>query len=84
MMMHIQYLRLLENGERVRKACLAYMQNWYHNFYPGRPDIVAALQDLAAQLQGHLEVPRLRWKYAWLKQVFGWKAAGTAQRYFRS
>ena len=79
MKLHIQYLRSLEESERVRKACLTYMQNWYHNFYPERPDIVAELQGVAAELHGHLEPPRLRWKYAWMKPVFGWKAAKWAQ-----
>jgi len=80
MRLHIQYLRSLEDSERVRKACLTYVQNWYHNFYPERSDTVAELQALAAQLQGHLEVPRLRWKYAWMKPIFGWKAAKWAQQ----
>jgi glycosyltransferase involved in cell wall biosynthesis len=79
MKLHIQYLRSLEDSERVRKACLTYMQNWYHNFYPERPDLVAELQAVAAQLQGRLEEPRLRWKYAWMKPVFGWRAAKWAQ-----
>jgi glycosyltransferase involved in cell wall biosynthesis len=79
MKLHVQYLRSLENSERVRKACLAYLQTWYHNFYPERPDIVGELQNMATQLQGHLEEPRLRWKYAWMKPVFGWKAAKWAQ-----
>jgi len=79
MKLHIQYLRSLEDSERVRRACLTYMQNWCHNFYPERPDIVAELQDIAAQLQGHLEEPSLRWKYAWMKPVFGWKVAKWAQ-----
>ncbi len=79
MKLHIQYLRSLEESERVRKACLTYMQNWYHNFYPERPDIGEELQVLAAQLGGHLEAPRLRWKYAWMKPIFGWKAAKWAQ-----
>ena len=79
MKLHVQYLRSLEESERVRKACLAYLQNWYDHFYPERLDIVAKLQSLAAQLEGHLEEPRLRWKYAWMKPVFGWKAAKWAQ-----
>jgi glycosyltransferase involved in cell wall biosynthesis len=79
MKLHVQYLRSLEDSERVRRACLTYMQNWYHNFYPERPDIIAELQSIAAQLQGHLEEPRLRWKYAWMKPMFGWKAAKWAQ-----
>jgi glycosyltransferase involved in cell wall biosynthesis len=79
MKLHVQYLRSLEDSERVRKACLAYLQNWYLNFYPERPDIVAELQNLAAQLNAHLEEPHLRWKYTWIKPVFGWKAAKWTQ-----
>jgi glycosyltransferase involved in cell wall biosynthesis len=79
MKLHVQYLRSLEESERVRKACLAYLQTWYHQFYPERPDIVSELQSLAARLQGHLEEPRLRWKYAWMKPLFGWNAAKRAQ-----
>jgi glycosyltransferase involved in cell wall biosynthesis len=79
MKLHIQYLRSLEDSERVRKACLTYLQNWYLNFYPERQDLVAELQTVAAQLQGRLEEPRLRWKYAWMKPIFGWKTAKWAQ-----
>src|SRR5271170_449158 len=60
MRLHVQYLRSLDGSERARKACLVYMQNWLDQFYPERPDIVAELQALAAQLQGQLELPRLR------------------------
>jgi glycosyltransferase involved in cell wall biosynthesis len=79
MKLHLQYLRSLEDSERIRKACLDYLQTWYHSFYPERPDIVAQLQSLAGELQGRLEEPRLRWKYAWIKPVFGWQAAKWAQ-----
>src|SRR5216684_5132252 len=40
MQLHVKYLRSLENSARVRKACLTYIQTWFHNFYPDRPDIV--------------------------------------------
>jgi glycosyltransferase involved in cell wall biosynthesis len=79
MKLHIQYLRSLEESERVRKACLIYLQTWFGYFYPERPDLVAEVEGLAAELQGHLDVPRLRWKYAWMKPIFGWKAAKHAQ-----
>ena len=79
MKMHIQYLRSLEDSERVRKACLAYLQNWYPTFYPERPDLVAEAQSLAANLKGHLQEPSLRWKFAWMKPLFGWKTAKWAQ-----
>jgi glycosyltransferase involved in cell wall biosynthesis len=77
--LHIQYLRSLEDSDRVRKACLRYMQNWYEYFYPEREDLIADLQLLAAELQGSLEPPRLRWKYAWMEPMFGWKSAKWAQ-----
>jgi glycosyltransferase involved in cell wall biosynthesis len=80
MKLHIQYLRSLEDSERVRAACLTYMQNWYHNFYSGRPDLAAELQRLAIELGGRLSPPRLRRKYAWIKPILGWKAADWVQK----
>src|SRR6266436_172057 len=77
--LHIQYLRSLEESERSRKVCLTYMQNWLIYFYPEQPKIVAELQDLAKKLQARLEVPRLRWKYAWMIPIFGWESAKWAQ-----
>ena len=56
MKLHIQYLRSLEESERVRKACLTYLQTWSDQFYPERPDMFAELQALAAELQGRLEL----------------------------
>jgi len=79
MKLHVQYLRSLEESERVRKACLTYIQTWYPSFYPDRPDIVGELQALAAELGGRLETPRLRWKYAWMEPIFGLDAAKRAQ-----
>jgi glycosyltransferase involved in cell wall biosynthesis len=80
MRLHVHYLTSLEDSERVRKTCLYYLQTWYENFYPERPDIVEELQRVANQLQGRLEEPRLRWKYAWMKPLFGWQVAKWAQR----
>jgi len=79
MKLHIQYLRSLEESERVRNACVAYLRNWYYVFYPSRPDAIVELQALAAQLQGRLEPPRLTWKYAWMERMFGLKAAKWAE-----
>ena len=79
MKLHIQYLRSLEESDRVRKACLIYLQNWFQNFYPDRSDLVAELQGLAAELGGHLEPPRFGWKYAWMEPIFGRKAARHAE-----
>lgn len=79
MKLHIRYLRSLEESDRVRKACLIYLQNWHHHFYPERLDIIAEMESLAVELHGHLHEPDLRWKFAWMKPVFGWKVANWAQ-----
>jgi glycosyltransferase involved in cell wall biosynthesis len=79
MKLHVGYLRSLEDSERTRKACVTYLQAWFHNFYPERADLVAQAQELAASLGGKLEAPRLSWKYAWIRKCFGWTAAKQAQ-----
>ena len=82
MKLHIKYIRSLEDSQKVRQACLAYLRNWYLVFYPERPDLIAELQSMAKELNEQLEVPRLRWKYAWMKPVVGWKVAKWAQTAF--
>jgi glycosyltransferase involved in cell wall biosynthesis len=81
MKLHMQYLRSLEDSERTRKACVKYMQIWFEFFYPDRPDIVKELQEMAAQFGGRLEMPSLRWKFALLQKVIGYKKARDAQFY---
>jgi len=82
MKLHIQYLRLLEDSERVGKACLAYIQTWCRNFYPERPDLMREAQQLAAMLGGVLETPKLSWKYLWIQKLFGFaEAKRTSQRW---
>jgi glycosyltransferase involved in cell wall biosynthesis len=79
MRLHVKYIRSLEESYRVRAACITYLQNWMINFYPERPDIVQELETLAVSMGGRLEAPRLRWKYAWIKPLFGGSAAKNAQ-----
>ena len=79
MRLHVKYLQSLENSDRVRAACLTYLQNWLIQFYPERPDIVEELLKLAKELGGRLETPQLRWKYAWLKPLLGYRLAKNAQ-----
>jgi glycosyltransferase involved in cell wall biosynthesis len=79
MQLHINYVRLLEDSERVRTACLEYLQTNMLTFYPKRLDIVDQAQQLAADLGGRLEVPQPSWKYRWIQQLFGWTAAKRTQ-----
>src|SRR6266446_3148979 len=77
--LHIQYLQSLEESERVRTACLQFLQRWLICFYPGHQDLVQEMQYLATENGGYLEAPRLPWKYAWLKPIFGWNFASDVQ-----
>jgi glycosyltransferase involved in cell wall biosynthesis len=78
MQFHIGYLRSLEDSARVRAACVRYLQNWLIHFYPERPDIVKHAEQMARDLGGQLEPPRVSWKYSWIKALFGWGAAKRA------
>jgi glycosyltransferase involved in cell wall biosynthesis len=82
MQLQIRNIRSLEDSERVRSACLTFLQRYMIYFYPERSDIVKELEQLAADLGGYLEVPRLSWKYAWIQKVFGWTAAKRAQLFY--
>jgi len=79
MQLHIGYLRSLEDSERVRAACVRYLQTWLIHFYPERLDIVKQAAQMAAELGGQLAVPRLSWKYSWIRAIFGWSLAKRAQ-----
>ena len=82
MQLQIRNIRSLEDSERVRSACLIFLQRYMIYFYPERSDIVKELEELSADLGGCLEVPRLSWKYAWIQKVFGWTAAKRAQLFY--
>jgi hypothetical protein len=50
MQLHMQYLRLMEDSERTRSACIQYIRTWLHEFYPYRVDIARELKAIAAGL----------------------------------
>ena len=79
MLLHMEYLRSLEDSPRVRAACVRYLQNWMPFFYPDRLDIFQQAHDMARNLGGKLVAPPLSWKYAWIRAVFGWDLARRAQ-----
>jgi glycosyltransferase involved in cell wall biosynthesis/peptidoglycan/xylan/chitin deacetylase (PgdA/CDA1 family) len=79
MQLHIHYLLSMEDSQRVRSACLRYLQTCLIYFYPEMPDIVQEVEQLAAQLGGQITPPRLSWKYSWIKAVLGWTHAKRAQ-----
>jgi len=79
MKLHIHYLRSLEDSPRVNGACLNYLRTWSNSFHPERRDILAELQAMANELGEPFELPRVRWKYAWMSPFFGRETAWRAQ-----
>jgi len=79
MELHIHYIRSLEDSQRVREACVSYLQNWFSVFYPDRPDLVKRAEEMAASLGGKLQPPALSWKYSWIAALFGRQQAKRAQ-----
>jgi hypothetical protein len=82
MKLQIAYLRAREDNDRVRAACVTYLQNWLRFFYPERADLVQEAQQLASSLGGQLLLPKASWKYAWIEKLFGFGAAKHAQSYY--
>ncbi len=65
----------MEESKRTRAACVKYLQDSFFYFYPDNMELVTKAQDMARNLGGELLLPRLGWKYAWIKELFGWKIA---------
>ena len=59
MKLHIGYLRSMEDSERVRAACLRYLQTSLIYFYPDKPDIVEQAEQMARDLGGAIGAPAL-------------------------
>jgi glycosyltransferase involved in cell wall biosynthesis len=82
MELHIQYIRSLEDSERVRRACVSYLQTWLPDFYFEGSELVKRAQQLAEALGGELKPPQLSWKYAWIQRSLGWSAARRTQLHY--
>jgi len=80
---HIKYLRLMEESERTRQAAIKYLQTWLTAFNPQRPDIIEKIKEMARALGAEIElletVELLRWKFAWMQNIFGRRFAYWAQ-----
>jgi glycosyltransferase involved in cell wall biosynthesis len=82
MQLQISTLRSLEDSDRVRAACLQHLQTCFFYFYPERPDLVEQMRQLAADVGGELQLPRLSWKYVWIEKLLGFAAAKHTQLYY--
>jgi glycosyltransferase involved in cell wall biosynthesis len=83
MQLHMKYLQSLEQSDRVNAACLEYLRTSLIYFYPERQDILAIAERMAAEFGEQLGVPRLSWKYSWIRRVLGWRLVKPCQRFMR-
>ena len=81
--LHIQYTRSLGDNERVRCACVSYLQSYLISFDPLRPDIVKQMHLLAQDLGRRLDTPSLPRKYFWIQRLVGLGRAKGAQLFLR-
>jgi glycosyltransferase involved in cell wall biosynthesis len=77
--LQISYLLALENSERTKAACTAFLQNEVESFYFERPDLVRDIRRLTADLGGELRPPRVSMMYSLLAHVCGHDRARQAR-----
>lgn len=75
MELHIGHALALDQSKEMKDACVQFLQGTLIFLYPERPDLVEKAKKLAQELGGHLELPRLPWKYQWIQRLFGWGLA---------
>ena len=70
---YVNQLLSMEESARTKRACLLMLERWAIYFYPERMDIFDKMKSLAAELDGELQIPRLRPKYRWAQVLFGFR-----------
>jgi glycosyltransferase involved in cell wall biosynthesis len=80
MKLHVSYLRSQHDSPGVRTACLNYLQRGLIEFYPESREILEEIYQLADELGGQLEIPKLPLKYSWIQVTLGWNNAKRVQR----
>jgi glycosyltransferase involved in cell wall biosynthesis len=82
MHLHISHIRALEDSERVKAACLEYLQWWSVCFQLECPDMAKQANQLASLLGGELQTFQL-WspRRAWIQRFFGLRLARQGQHF---
>lgn len=79
----IGHLLSLEDSERTRHACVAYLQTWLQFFYPENLLMTERIRNQAQELGGELQNPVVSLKYGLIKSAFGWNATKKVMRNWR-
>lgn len=81
----IDRLLSLEDSNRTRAACLAFVRDAYGLYFPEHKELVVQCHALARSLGGDLEPPMERPHFKLFRALFGWNAAkATRSRIDRS
>jgi glycosyltransferase involved in cell wall biosynthesis len=80
--LYLQHIRSLDDGSRVREACVALLNDWRMSFYPERMDLFNQLESLAQELGGRIARPQISWKYVPIRTCLGWEAAKRSQYHY--
>jgi glycosyltransferase involved in cell wall biosynthesis len=70
-----QYIKQVEESERVRKACAANFQNFIFFFFPKHKDLLRVAERHVQRLGGSEVKPIIPESYVALAKVIGWKWA---------
>jgi glycosyltransferase involved in cell wall biosynthesis len=65
MQLQMSYLRSLDDGPRVRAACVTFLRNWLSFFYPHMPHLAKQAEAMVIELGGKLRVRRLFRYHHW-------------------
>ena len=78
----ISHLRSAEDSERVRSACLTYLQMCLNYIGLEDPDLIKRALALAASLGGRINPPAFSWKQILFKALFCGKATASAKFHY--
>jgi glycosyltransferase involved in cell wall biosynthesis len=71
----IQHLRAIEDTERVRNACLAYLNHMFRYYYPERMQLIEKCNAFARELGGSISLPKESWLFKVIRNCLGWQTA---------
>jgi hypothetical protein len=74
----IKYLLAVEDSDRTRAAAVRLLRDTLAYFVYDRDDLVAEMQQFAAELGGEVRPPALKWKYRAVEWLFGHNTARQA------
>lgn len=75
----IRTLIKMQDSIGTRQACIAFLNRWAIYFFPERMDVFNDMQQIAIELGGVIDEPKLRKKYLLLQKLFGVRVAKRIQ-----